>query len=152
MLGNILGKTVLSIITDDPVKFHLAIGIHNICCRLGIPLVHTHIQRRILPVGKAPGSSIQLIGGNSQIQINAVHLLNTKLMKDRSNILIVASYHRNLVRKRLQAFGGRRDRVCILVDADQPSADLIGMSASAQGSIHIDTVRPDVQAVNRFIQ
>ena len=79
-------------------------------------------------------------------------------MKDRSNILIVASYHRNLVRKRLQAFGGRRDRVCILVDADQasmfsqPSADLIGMSASAQGSIHIDTVRPDVQAVNRFIQ
>lgn len=126
-------------------------------CSLGISLVHTHIKRRVFPVSKASGRCIQLIGRNPQVQINAVYLLNAKVMKHGSNVFIITPDYGNFVRKRLQAFCGRRDGIRVLVDADQASVlpktatYLIGMSASAEGSIYINAVRFDIQTVNRFI-
>ena len=43
------------------------------------------------------------------------------------------------------------------VDADEPTGgqpfgDMIGVARTAQGAVHIDTVRLDIQALNAFIQ
>ena len=121
-----------------------------------ISLVHSHIQGRVLAVGKPPGSRIQLIRGYSQVQIYAVHSPDFQILQYFLNIGVIASDNGHLVLKRQKPFPGRLNGVRILVYADQPSAaqtltHLIGMSAAAQGSVHIQTSRLDVQTSHCLI-
>ena len=76
VLGNVLCELVLTIIADHPKQFHLAVFINNLSCRKAAPLIHPHIERCIIPVGKSPLFIIKLIRGNSQIQQHSVNSVN----------------------------------------------------------------------------
>ena len=121
-----------------------------------VPLVHSHVKRRVLTVGKSPGSRIQLIGGYSQIQINPVHSFNLQILQYFLNIGVIASDNGRLVLKRQKPFPGRLYGVRVLVYANQFTAaqtltHLIGMSAAAQGAVHIQTSRLDIQTSHCLI-
>ena len=157
VLCYVLGKIVLTIIPDDPVQLHLSIGIDNVCRRGSIPLVHPHIKGRVLPVGESPGCSVQLIGGNPQIQVNPIHLHKPQSIQHCPDILIIASYNGNLILKMLQPPAGRLYGIRVLVNPYEPAAPqtlayLIGMSASAQRAVHIDSSGLYIQAAHCFIQ
>ena len=77
MFCNIFCKLILSIVTNNPVQFTLAISIYDIFRSLGLPLIHTHIQRHILPVRKTAFCMIQLIGRYSQIQHNTINRVDS---------------------------------------------------------------------------
>ena len=121
VLCDILCEAVLPVIADDAVKLHFAVIVYNVRRSLRISLVHTHVQRCILPVGKPSGCCIQLVRGNTKIQINAVHLFNAKVMKHRSNVFIIAPHYGNLVLKLGKTRRCSCDRICVLVDADEAS-------------------------------
>jgi len=78
---NILRKPILTVVPDDPVQFHLTVGIDDVLRGLLISLIHPHIQRRIvLAIGKSPFRCVKLEGRNTQIQINSIHLRNLQLI------------------------------------------------------------------------
>ena len=121
-----------------------------------VPLVHPHVKRRVLTVGKSPGSRVQLIGGHSQVQVNSVHSLDFQFLQYFLNIGVIASDNGHLVLKWQKPFPGRLYGVRILVYSNQPSAaqtltHLIGMSAAAQGAVHIQASRLDVQTPHCLI-
>ena len=156
MLCYILRKIILTIVPDDPVQFHFSVSIDNVSRRGGIPLIHPHVQRRILPVGKSPGSLVQLIGGNSQIQVDTVHFAELQILQHCFDILIIASYYGYFILKVFQPLSRGRYGVRILVNANETSASqafahLVGMSSPAQRSIHINASGLDIQASHCLI-
>ena len=61
MLGNVLGKLILPVISDHTVKVHLAVVIDDVPgCHL-LTCIHPHVQRRIFSIGKSTFCRIQLI-------------------------------------------------------------------------------------------
>ena len=48
---------LLAVIPQDAGQFLAAFGVHKVCGGLAL-LAHAHIQRRVCPVGKAPGGIV----------------------------------------------------------------------------------------------
>ena len=109
VLCNIFRKPVLTVITDDPVQLG----------RFFVSLVHTHIQRRVFPVGKAPLCRIQLIGGYAQVQVDPVHFFDPQAGQHLFYISVIAPDDGNLLSVFLKPPRSCLDGVCILVDADE---------------------------------
>ena len=53
MLRDILRKAVLTVIADDLIQLHLAVSVYDVRRCLIVSLVHSHVQRGILPVGES---------------------------------------------------------------------------------------------------
>ena len=62
----------LAIVPDDAAQFPLAQGVEQLCRRFALGGVHSHVQRRVLMIGKAALPPVQLRGGNAQVQQHAV--------------------------------------------------------------------------------
>ena len=59
--GNILREAVLAVITDNTIQFTFLIAVDNITGCTALSSVHSHVQRRIVPIRKTSLFIIQLI-------------------------------------------------------------------------------------------
>ena len=119
VLRDILCETVLTVIADNSIQLHLTVAVYDIRRGLVVSLIHSHIQWGILPIGESTVRRIQLVRRHTKIQINAIHLFNSKVKEHFPDILIVASDDRNFIFKWEKTFRCRRDRVRVLIDSDQ---------------------------------
>ncbi len=53
MFGDILGKFLLTIITNHLIQLLFAVGVYDRISRKLTPLVHSHVQWGVCPVGKS---------------------------------------------------------------------------------------------------
>ena len=61
MLCDVSGKLIFAVIPDNPVQRLLIVIIHDIPRRQSLTLVHAHIKRRVILVGKSPFRRVELI-------------------------------------------------------------------------------------------
>ena len=61
MFRYILGEFIFAVIADNTIKFPFFIAVDNISGCTALPSVHSHVQRRIIPIGKTSLFVIQLI-------------------------------------------------------------------------------------------
>ena len=137
---------LLAVIPQDAGQFLAAFGVHKVCGGLAL-LAHAHIQRRICPVGKAPGGIVQLVAGNAKIQQCAVDFFNAQLLQRLSRIAEIDLHHGGRQPGQTGTRGLHRVRVLIQRDEPaalggvQPQGDLAGMSRAARGAVQIGARR-----------
>ena len=153
MLCNVLCELIFPVVPDDPVKLHLGIFIDNGLCRQRLASVHAHVQLSIIFIGKTSLHCIQLIRRNSQVKENTVHLVHTQFIQYSRHIHIIVSHNGGTTALCifLQMCTCSCNGCIVLVNADMTSGgksftDLAGMSAAAQGSVHIDAIGSDVKS------
>ena len=158
MLGDIGRELFFAVIPDDPVELMLRIAIDNIPGCLRLALIHTHVQGCVHPIGEAPIRGVQLIGGNSQIQHDTIHMVDAKVLKLSAHITVIAPDNRHPIAEFLQSLSRCRDSVRILIDADEPSlvgkllTNLVRMSAAAQRAVYVYSIGTDMQLFDRLMQ
>ena len=124
-------------------------------------LIHAHIQRRVVVIGKAPLPHVQLVAGDAQVNKDAVETtVCSRAFQQRRGVVEVAP---QATKARLRPDGGQAlargfDGVGVPVDADQqpagaqPLQNLAGMARAAQRAIQIDAGRYYRQALQAFVQ
>ena len=156
MLCDVFRKGLLAVIPNDLIQRAFRIIVHDIPRCKGLPGIHTHIQRRVVPVGKASLRVVKLPGGYPEIQHDAVHTRNAERPDRLRRVAVVVPNQRDLP-SRIRVFGKAlprsRKSLLILIDPDQPPVlqapqDLAAVAASAQRAVQVDPVRPYVQSFN----
>ena len=148
--GGDLGRVaLLAVVVKDPLQLLVGPGVHHIVGRQRIFVVHAHIQGCICHIGEASGTVIQLGGGNTQIQQDAVHTLDIQIIQHLLDLAEVGMDQGDLVRPGTKALTGGLQGHIVPVDADmaagvQPLDNFRRMAGTAQGAIHINTVGLDV--------
>ena len=120
--------------------------------------IHAHVERRVVHIRKTAFSRIQLMGRDAEIKQNPVRSARARGTRRRFNIRKVCLDRREAVSETAQPRSGRRNRLSVPVDADQPAAlaetleNALGMPASAHSGVNIDALRPDVQVCDAFLR
>ena len=155
--GNGRGVALLAVVIEDALELLLGPGVHHRVGRQGIARVHAHVEGRIGHVGKAPGSVVQLGGRYPQVQQNAVNSRNLQFLQNLGHAAEIGVDQGHPVPKGLQPLSRRRQSHRVPVNADQSSGgqlfrNMIGVARTAQGAVHINSVRPDIQSLNALVQ
>ena len=155
--GNGRGITLLTVFIEDLFQLLIGPGIHHRVGGEHIPAVHTHIQGRIRHVGKAPVPIVQLWGGHTQVQQNAVHSRNSQIPQNGIHLAEIGVDQRHSVFIRCQPLSGGGQSHRIPIDADQTAGgqvlrNMAGVTGTAQGTVHINALRLDVQPLDALLQ
>ena len=151
-LGNARGPCFLAVVAQHAGNLLLAPGVDQFLCVKGLPPVHAHVQRRVRVVGKPPFGRVQLIGGDAQIQQNAVHGPNALRLKERAQVVKV-SVQGVKIPVLCQAHPGGVQRVLVSVHAEYAGAraqQRLAVSASAQRAVHKHPARRRGQEFDNF--
>ena len=113
--------TFLAIVSYYPCQLPMTVSVYHIVCGKARPVVHSHIQRRFLMVGKAPLRGIQLIRRNPKIQKYAFHAGDALICQQAPHIEEVAAYGLEFISEGLQPFACCGYSLAIAVYSVQPA-------------------------------
>ena len=148
---------LLAVIVENTLQFFIGPGIDHCVGVEGIAAVHAHVQRGIRHIGEATGTVIQLRGGYAQIQQNAVHPGKLQILQYLLHLAEIGMHQGHPVLIGCQPFSRSLQRHRVPVDADEsaggkPGRDLAGMACAAQGTVHINAVRLNMQSIQALAQ
>ena len=155
--GNQGGIPFLAVVKQNPFQFLIGPFVHHLIGGKGISPVHTHIQGGIRHIGKAPAAFIQLGRGNPQIQQHAVHAPVPQGADHGIHFTEITVDQGHPIHKGGQTLPGCRQGRLIPVNADQmpggkTAGNLPGVSAAAQGAVHIDPIGADSEGIDARVQ
>ena len=108
-----------SIRRNDPRQLFLIIPVYHVVSRKPIFLIHPHIQRSVVHIGKSPLRIVQLKRRNSQVQNRSVKSVYIQFSENLLDIRIVALNKTLLTRKGVESLFCRRQSISVPVDTDQ---------------------------------
>ena len=143
----------LSIEVEDVGQLLFRVFVHNVGCRQPGPFVHSHVKRSVEAEREAAAFVVEVVARNAKVGQQAVNFLHSIVAHPLLDIPEVAADKGEsvIVDHVLLSIGILVEAVEVAVEP-QASQDLAAVSAAAESHVHIDTVRPDSQAVNAFCQ
>ena len=119
VLGNIGCEFFLAIIPQDTKEFLLTCPVDNVSCRSGLSAIHAHVERRVCHIGKTAVSRVKLIGGNAQIQNDAVHRSHSQTPDNFRHLTVVTAHNMHaVIFRRVQSLPGCRNSGVVTVDSN----------------------------------
>ena len=148
----------LAVVFDDIRKLLPAVTVHHIACCEGVALVHPHIQRRVLHVGKSSLAVVQLKGGNADVQDRSIDARNAVFRKHVLDFRVSALHQDLPALQRRESLACRLQRVPVSVDSDEQAflrkllPDPERVTAASQRPVRIDPIRFDIQMFHAFLK
>ena len=156
--GNALCPSFLTVCVKDLRKFLCAVFVDNGIGTAHSTTIHTHIERRILHIGKTALRRVNLRGRDPKIEEDTVHLIHTFAGENRREVAEVITYKRHLTHGIRKTLLRCRNRNFVLIDADETAfrrkqpCNPPRVPCPAKGAVHIGAVRTHRECLNRFLR
>ena len=156
--GNALCPSFLTVCVKDLRKFLCAVFVDNGIGTARSATIHTHIERRVLHIGKTALRRVNLRRRDAKIKEDAVHLNHTFAGENRREAAEVIAYKRHLTRCIRETLLCCCNRNFVLIDADETAfrrklpCNPPRVPCPAKRAVHIDTVRTHRKCFNRFFR
>ena len=149
---------LLAVFKEDAAQLFIRIGIHDLARGQCSGLVHAHIERRVLLIGKAAGGIVELRRGNAEVKEHPVHAADAQLTQHVVERAEVGVYQRHAIHIVREPPLRRLDGGLVAIEGNEPSSrrqaadDLQRVARAAQRSVEVNAVRLDGERVQTFVQ
>ena len=148
---------LFAIFIEDLFQLLIGPAVHHAVSGQAVVMVHPHIQRRIHHIGEAPRPVVQLRGRHAQIQQDPIHERDLQAVKHLIQLIKIGVNQLHAVSKWPQPRSCRLQSHGIPVDSDegtggQQRGNPAGMPSSTQSSVHIDSIRTNIQLPDALLQ
>ena len=149
---------LLAVFIEDAFELLIADGIDQLARGVARALVHAHIERRVLLIGKAARGIVELRRGNAEVKEHPVHAADAQLTQHVVERAEVGVYQRHAIHIVREPPLCRLDGSLVAIEGNEPSSrrqaadDLQRVARAAQRSVEVNAVRPDGERVQAFVQ
>jgi hypothetical protein len=158
-MGNAGRFRLFSVAGQDPDQVPDVKPIDEVAGIFALRRIHTHVERGIKAMAEATRSRIELVGGDPEVQQQAVHPWDTFRLQKRGQVSEVAFEQDQPPCRYVcsKPFSGLGEGIIIPIDGHNAASRVqrlkqrLGVSAAAQGSIHVRADRVGHEVLDDII-